>query len=233
MKSILYYTENRLDPIIMNTVQNQILKSGLPITSVSLKPMDFGDNYVVDLEPGAVTMTRQILIGLEQSKADVVFLTEHDVLYHQSHYDFTPPRNDTYYFNTNVWRWWYLNDHFITYDNLVSLSGLCANRELLLNHYQKRLEMIEENGWGNGRDPDWARTIGHAPGKSRKSGGILDEKVSQWRSEYPNIDIRHGKTATGAKVRLNNFYRPPINWQEAKFSDIPEWDLKEMFQLCD
>ena len=228
MKGILYYTDNRLDPMIMAIAQQQMLMSGLPIVSVSLEPMAFGDNVVVNLIRGVVTMHRQILAGLERSKADMVFFCEHDVLYHQSHFAFTPPEDDTYYFNTNVWRWWFRNNHFITYDGLSSLSGMCANREILITHYRERLRQIEENGWENGRDPQWARGIvGHAPG--RFSG----EKSIYWRSEFPNIDIRHSQTLTSAKVRLNRFKHLPMNWQEAKYGDIKEWDLRKMFSIED
>ncbi|MBU2051242.1 MAG: glycosyltransferase, partial [Gammaproteobacteria bacterium] len=52
-KGIVYYTDNRLDPEIMAACQRQISKSGLPIVSVSLKPIDFGENIVLDLERGA------------------------------------------------------------------------------------------------------------------------------------------------------------------------------------
>jgi hypothetical protein len=225
MKGIVYYTDNRLDPMIMEVVQQQLIRSGLPIVSVSLEPIDFGDNIVANLIRGVVTMVRQILMGLERSKVDVVFFCEHDVLYHQSHFDFDPPADDTYYFNTNVWRWWYLNDHFITYNGLSSLSGLCANREILVDHYRERLKRIEANGWENGRDPFWARAIGHAPGR------FENEKSAYWKSERPNIDIRHRQTLTPAKVRLNRFVHIPENWQEGKYGDIKDWDLRKMFNI--
>ena len=61
MKSVIYYTHNICDEKIFSAVQKTILKSGLPIVSVSLKPIDFGKNIVLDLEPGIVTMTKQIL----------------------------------------------------------------------------------------------------------------------------------------------------------------------------
>jgi len=43
MKSILYYTDNRLDKKLFRLVQEQLKKAGLPIVSVSLnKPTDLG-----------------------------------------------------------------------------------------------------------------------------------------------------------------------------------------------
>lgn len=51
MKEIIYYTHNQLPESIFSVCQKQLLKSGLPIVSVSLKPMKFGKNIVVDFEP--------------------------------------------------------------------------------------------------------------------------------------------------------------------------------------
>jgi hypothetical protein len=224
MKGIVYYTHHYLPENIMEAVQDTIRSSGLPVVSVSLRPMDFGKNVVLDLKPGVMTMFKQILAGLEASKADTIFLAEHDIFYHSSHFDFNPPKKDTYYYNANVWRWDYPKDRFITYDHLTSLSGLCADRELLLNHYQKRLEKIAEKGWEDGRDPNWARKIGYEPGKKRRRGGFLDEPTAEWRSEYPNIDIRHKRTITPPKVTLDSFRHPPTGWRETTSDRIEGWE---------
>jgi len=224
-KSIVYYTDCRLPEPIMLAVQNTIRASGLPIISVSLKPIDFGDNIVLEAKPSVVTMFNQILAGLEKSEADTVFFCEHDCLYNESHFDFNPPRRDTYYYNTNVWRWDYPKDRLITYDHLISLSGLCADRKLLINHYFLRLQKIVEKGWEDGRDPNWARKIGYEPGKKRRRGGFMDEETAEWRSAYPNIDIRHKRTITPPKVTLESFRHQPTGWKEREWKQIDGWDL--------
>lgn len=227
-KGILYYTHNICDEKIFSAVQKTILKSGLPIVSCSLKPINFGKNIVLDLEPGIVTLTKQIITALETSEKKYVFFCEHDVLYHESHFDFTPTTDDTYYYNTNVWRWDFPKDRLIRYDGLKSLSGMCCNRELALNHYRKKLELIEKNGWDNGRDPRWARVIGYEPGKEKRRGGFLDEKKDTWESKYPLIDIRHTGTITKPKVTLDSFKHPPENWKEITFSELKGWNFKEL-----
>jgi hypothetical protein len=222
----IYYTHNILDPKIMEACQKTI-RNGFKgeIISVSLKPINFGKNIVLDLEPGVVTMTRQILTALENSTADYVFFLEHDLCYHASHFDFAPPTDDTYYYNENVWRWDFPNDRLIGYDGLKSLSGLCCNRELAVRHYRKRKELIEANRWENGRDPYWARRIGYEPGKPKKRGGFLDEKKATWKSKYPLIDIRHSGTITKPKVTLDSFKRQPTGWKEIKINEIKGWEL--------
>ena len=221
MKSIIYYTHNILEEPIFSLAQGSILKAGLPIVSCSLEPMDFGKNIVINLKPGAITMFKQILTALEASTADIIFFCEHDVFYHPSHFDFTPSADDTFYYNVNVWRWDYPKDRAITYDFVVSTSGLCANRELLVKHYRKRLKTIREKGFTNDRDPRWARRMGYEP----------KDKYEHWRSEYPNIDIRHKGTITKSKTHLRDFkHKPDIKtWKEVKLDEIKGWKLKEIF----
>jgi hypothetical protein len=156
-------------------------------------------------------MVHQIVDCLERSKEKYVFFCEHDVLYNPTHFEFIPPKDDTFYYNCNVWRWDYPKDRYITYDGLVSLSGLCVNRELALDHYHKRIEKIEAMGDEKyDRDPSWARKWGYEPGPKRP----FREKADFWRSEKPLIDIRHPKTFTPRKVSLDRFKHQPTGWKE-------------------
>ncbi len=233
-KGIIYYTDNRLGEPIFSTVQNQIVKSGLPITSVSLQPISFGQNTVLNLSSGYLTMIQQIQTALNMSNSTYVFFCEHDVLYPPSHFDFTPPRDDIYYYNANVWRWKYPDDLAITYDRLICLSGLCVNRKLALDQYQRRLKKIEEQSLDSirRREPLWARRWGYEPGtKKRKRGGFSDDDFETWRSEFPIIDIRHGRTFSMPKVTLDSFTHEPSNWQETTIDKLPGWNLKELFNL--
>jgi hypothetical protein len=228
-KGIIYYTDNQLPLPLSSQVQIYIAQSGLPITSVSLQPMDFGDNYVMDLEPGYITMLKQIALALEKSSADYVFFCEHDVLYPPSHFEFVPPRDDIFYYNNHVWRWKYPEDYLITYHRLISLSGLCVNRKLALDHYKKRLQKISKlqlETIGK-REPAWARIWGYEPGtKKIRRGGFSDDDFATWTSTDPIIDIRHGKTFSPTKVTLDSFTHPPSDWQHSTLDKIPFWDLK-------
>lgn len=233
-KGIIYYTDNRLTEPIFSLVQKQILKSGLPIVSVSLKPINFGRNIVMNLIPGYLAMIKQITKALEESTESFVFFCEHDVLYPLSHFDFTPPENNIFYYNANVWRWKYPDNLLITYDRLISLSGLSVNRKFALNHYKKRLKRIHDLGLDNDkrREPVWARIWGYEPGtKKTTRGGFSDDEFKTWRSEDPLIDIRHGKTFSQSKVALNSFIHKPSNWKEATFDKIPGWNLKKLFNI--
>ena len=235
MKSIIYYTDNRIDKPIIPVCQKQLLKAKLSIVSCSLKPINFGKNIVLeDKKRSYPTMVTQIIMALENSTADYVFFCEHDILYHPSHFDFTPTRNNIFYYNINNWRWDYPKDRLIQYDGLTSLSMLCVYRELALNHYRRREKKIEE--WGldkiRSREPRWARLWGYEPGtKKKRRRGFSDEDSTRWKSEYPNIDIRHSRTFSKPKTTLDSFKYPPTGWQETTLDQIPGWDLKELFNL--
>ena len=234
-KGIIYYTDNRLRKSLFLLAQRYIAEANLPIVSCSLKPIEFGENIVVENALRSYpTMALQILTALEKSTAKYVFFCEHDVLYHKSHFDFIPPTDDIYYYNINNYRWWFGHDTAITYDGLTSLSGLCCNRELAIRHYKYRLKKIED--WGldkiRSREPRWARKFGYEPGtKKRRRGGITNEDHIKRKSEFPNIDVRHPGTFSAPKVALDSFKHKPENWNEIPIEEIPYWDLKKLFDL--
>lgn len=234
---IIYYTDNShwLDNKISLLVQDYILKADLPIVSCSLKPIDFGQNIVLEgKERGYLTMILQILTALEANTTEYVFFCEHDVLYHLSHFDFTPDKDDVYYYNVNNWRWDYPKNRVISYDKLTSLSGLCVNREFAIKHYKKRLELIQKKGWDKdkSKDPRWARRMGHEPGvKSKRQSLFSDNDYEIRKSEYPNIDIRHGGTFSPPKITLESFKHKPINFREITLDKIDGWDLNKLFNI--
>lgn len=232
---IIYYTDNRLEGTIFELSQRSILNAKLPIVSCSLRPIYFGKNIVLPgRERSYPTMCEQIFTALKASQATYVFFCEHDVLYHPSHFNFIPERDDVYYYNINNWRWDYPKDRLIHYDGLTSLSMLCCNRELAVGHYAHRLRLIEEQGLDKirSREPRWARQFGYEPGtKPRRRGGVTDEEHIKRRSEYPNIDIRHRRTFSQPKTTLDSFKHPPPDWAETTMDQIPGWNLRELFQL--
>jgi len=230
---IIYYTDSKLEDKIAFPVIGILQAIGFPVVSCSLKPMDFGDNVVLDLKPGIITMFNQILTALEKSEANIVFFCEHDVLYHKSHFHFEPEYDNVFYYNTNVWQWKYPEDFAVTYDNLTSLSGLCVYRKFAIEHYKKRLKLVEKNGWvDDGKQPSWAKRMGYEPGTKSERQEIVSKDVSEcWRSKYPNIDIRHKGTFTPQKMSLDNFKHKPINWKTIKVSEIIGWNLYDIFNI--
>ena len=212
---IIYYTSNRLKSEIKEGCWQQLQKAGLPITV---------NNTVVG-KIGAMSMFKQIFDCLERANETYVFFCEHDILYHASHFEFLPPKDDTFYYNVNVWRWDYYSRKVITYDHHASVSGLCVNRELALEFYRNRLRIVEERDYASipsFGNPAWARSMGYEPGKFNKEGefALKDE----WYSEYPNIDIRHTRSMTIPKMNYSDFVRKPDNWKEDVIENLPGWN---------
>lgn len=235
MKGIIYYTDNALDKKIDQVVKAQLLSVGLPIVSSSLEPIDFGWNIVLrGHKRGYVTMVKQILAVLQESREKYVFFCEHDVLYPESHFDFTPPRDDIFYYNENVLRWEFGSDHAVSYDRMLPLSCLCVNRKFALSHYKLRLSEIEKAGESEfkSHEPHLARKWGYEPGtKKKKRGGLTDDDFDTWRSEYPVIDIRHKNAFSPPKVTLESFKHAPVNWKEIPANEVPGWNLRGIFNL--
>jgi len=96
---------------------------------------------------------------------------------------------------------------------------LCVDRKLALKNYKKRLDFIGKNGW--------RIKFGFEPGcRKKKVGGITDDDFEDWKSAYPNIDIRHKGTVTPRKCYKTSFVNPPDwnTWREVRANMIPGWD---------
>jgi hypothetical protein len=212
-KGLLYYTDNRLDPAIMKKVQDQIFSivsdhsRGYRIVSVSLKPTLFGDNFVMPLEPGYLSMFKQILKGLEELKTDVVFFCEHDVLYHATHFDFIPPRKDMFYYNQNFWKVW--PDGFAAHWDANQVSGLCCYREHAINYYRARIAEVERDGFNRSYEP----------------GGRDKSQYEVWKSRRPNVDIRHDGNLTKSHRSIDDFRdkSTAVNFKESTIDKVPGW----------
>uniref|UniRef100_A0A6M3IR35 Glycosyltransferase n=1 Tax=viral metagenome TaxID=1070528 RepID=A0A6M3IR35_9ZZZZ len=234
-KGIIYYTDNRIREPVCSVVRNLIAESGLPIVSCSLSKIQFGTNIVLENRQRSYpTMVEQITTALENLDTEYVFFCEHDCLYPKSHFDFTPPKDDVFFYNINAYRWWIVGGWCITYDQLHSLSGMCCNRELALNHYHARQKAIEEQGLDKirSREPRWARQFGYEPGtKPRRRGGFSDDTFETWKSEVPIVDIRHTRTFSSPKINLIDFKHKPDNWKQISYKDVPGWDLDKLLDL--
>jgi hypothetical protein len=209
-KSILYYTCNSHPIGIEILCRRQLTEAKLYIVAVSLNnPIPFGDTRaIVKGERSPETMHRQIVTGLELAPTDHVFLCESDVLYHPSHFDFTPPREDTFYFNTNVYKKWTSDGLIVWTDDLQQLSGMCASRDLMLDFFTKRLEQIDQEGFNRHYEP----------------GPRYGCRVENWQSEFPNVDIRHTRTLTKSHRDASEFRNPKFAKGFRVVESIPGWE---------
>ena len=209
----LYYTAHRHPPEIEAACRAQLdhARGDLPLVAVGLEPFDYGDVTVIlgGLQPGPLTLHKQILAGLRLIAAEWVFFCENDILYHREHfkvaYDWSAW---AFHYNINVWRVRYDDGHAVRTDGLEQTSGLFAHRELLLDHYTRRVAEIERDGFDRHYEP--------GPKTSRWHTG-------NWIGAYPNLDIRHDRTLTRSKWHPSEFrnQRYAQGWQET--DEVDGW----------
>ncbi len=207
-KALIYYTCNEHLPEIDDLARKYLSNIDLPIISVSLnKKINFGNvRIVVEGERSPLAMHRQIVAGLEACNSKYAFLIESDVLYHPSHFDFTPKRDDTYYFNINVWKQRWPENYFVRTDVSQQLSGMSGHTSLLLNFFKKRVKEIEKKGFDRHYEPR--------------------EPRQNYNSSAPIICIRHDKNITKSKWSPSDFRNKEYakGWKAA--TSVPGWNLK-------
>jgi glycosyltransferase involved in cell wall biosynthesis len=218
-RGVVHYTDSRVDGRIVSAVQRHIEQSGLPIVSVALKPQRWpaARTIVLPGERGPLQMFRQILAGLEALDTDIAFLCEHDVLYAPDHFRFSPPDREHYFYNLNVWKVDAGTGRAVHY-RTKQTSGLCADRQLLIEHYRQRIARVEAEGF--------SRRIGFEPGSH-----IVDPNASMTfrprngGAMQPNVDIRHTTNLTSSRWSPEQFRdkRHCQGWTEA--SEIPGWGV--------
>jgi len=228
-EGLVYYTDFSGDESILKTVRKQITKCcpDWPVVSVSLnKPLDFGKNVVLNGKRSYLMMFKQILAGIEASEADMLYMVEHDVLYHPSHFQYKIQDPKLFYYNENRWAINYNTGHALFYHTKAT-SMMCAKRELLLEHYRKRVDRVEKEGY--------SFRIGFEPGGHQFPRGIDQYKLAVWWSEFPCLDIRHGKNLTVSRWKKEDFRnkRNLYAWAEKEIDDdMPGWGkIKGVMEL--
>jgi glycosyltransferase involved in cell wall biosynthesis len=180
-KEIVFYTDSQLKLKIAYSVQRQLTRisrsKGIPILSVSLKSMSFGDKNIIlpDLKKGHLTNLKMILAGLKESDAEVVFICENNVLYHPSHFDFVPSDKEIPYYNENIWR---LNPETgqAIHDGSGHAGGIVAYRETAI-------KMVEIMMKKRPKDHRFAKPVNR----------------TDFVSEFPNIEILSGDSLKSMK----------------------------------
>ena len=216
-RGLIYYSDCRGDARILQAVRGQIRRAApdLPLVSVTLQPLDFGHNVVLPLQRGPLTMFKQILAGLEALDTDVVFFTEHDVLYADGYFAFVPPSRERFFYNEHRWQVDATTGMAAHY-RCCQTAQLCADRELLIAHYRERIEAVEAAG-------GYGRNMGYEPGTNKWSRSIDPHGAETWWAAVPNIDIRHGKNLSKTRWDPSEF-RNKSTCQGWRSGDgVPGW----------
>jgi len=238
-KEIIYYTyDSAKSPKMLEACREQLRLAEWPIIYMSNSPIENVErnasmkNLIPSFNKFYLSfhgMFKKILLGLELSTADYCFMAEDDVMYDPSHFDFTPPTNDMFYYNENVWHL-RLTDGFAISYTARRLSQMCGNRKFLIEHFRNRLNKIEKI-IEKGERIHW-QGMGFEPGTHNRADRIDDFKSGSWMSKVPSIDLKDANNATTARWKPSEFrdQRNCKNWKEANWDTIPDWN-RESFNF--
>ncbi len=151
-----------------------------------------------DVQGWLVTYYRQLLECCNACGAKYVFICEHDVLYHPSHFDFKPEEDDVFYYNSNVL---VLSKTGSFINSNCHLSQCICTRELLIKALRERIDFVLNGGNLSYCEP------GCSDPKTQFRYDML------FKSEVPNIDIRHHNNLTGNRGMVIKDY----------MSTLPYW----------
>jgi len=204
---IVYYTDSQLAEPLASAVRKRLQKvcGPIPIVSVSQTPLKFGKNVCLGEQPRKYkSVYEAMLAGVKATPpGSIVYLVEHDVFYHPSHFAFLPPERGKLYFNEN--RYYYTRGHerFEKARGKVALSQCVAWREDLIQHAEERLSV---------------------------SPNDITESFSAWQkrssletvtfvSNRPNVDILHGANLTLKGQKKLRY----MKGERGTVRDLPGW----------
>ncbi len=240
-KAIIYYTDNSLDehyPELARQVRRRLVQAadGIEIVCVSQKPLNFGDKQICvgDIGQSHLSICKQILIGIEATTADTIYLAEHDVLYSPSHFATTLHTDKKVVYNSNIW-WcqydWQKHGLFSSSaSNRKLLSQAIAHRDVFIDSMKFRIAMFESGltypkrprGLGEPGENDAVlveKVIEQSRAKGIDPAPFSNSKQYEhdmYKATYPNIDIRHRHNFTGLRYSRHDETRILPYWGTLK-----------------
>ena len=247
-KTIIFCTENKCpEPIFSSAIHDLSKKSedlGLPIISVSHKPIDLGKNICIgEHRRSWVMLYRQLLIGCKKAKTKYIGIAEHDCFYCEEHLQYIPQSDEKFFYNENVWLVSYdkerhpdkLGMYSRFWTTRYALSQMICNRELYIDALEKRLALIKINK-RSVKEIDHMTEPGHSKvskkrlkllerannGSSAYLRPLLPDFIELERAEtfslkIANLDVRHGGNFTGPRRGRERRYKIKY-W--GKFEDL-------------
>jgi len=220
----IYYTGNNLPERFDRKIQANLLKAldGLPLLSVSQKPMLFGINILVgEIGRSHFNIYRQALKGAKHAKTKYIALCEDDILYHKSHFEHVPS-DGVFAYNMSVWGLYtWVTPALFSYKGRRNLSGLICERDLFINAMEERFK----------RWPDDTKTnkdLWAEPGKYERQLGVTIQQTEEFYSDIPNIAFSHETALSfeglGKRKKIGHM----------RAYEIPYWgradDIKNLYQ---
>jgi hypothetical protein len=188
--TVIYYTSNREDPAFEKKIQAKLLEStlGIPIISVSQKPIDLGYNICIgDVGISDKNILKQLLIGCETADTKFIATAEADCVYPPSGYfDYVPNNPDILHRNTNLW---IMQGRWTKFQHKpYSLCAQVAGREYMIRTIKDRFK----KGFVKGEwiyKKRWAYFRSALPVVNMKTKNGLRRATSYKRSTSPETTL--------------------------------------------
>lgn len=178
--TIICYTSNREKPNFEKRIQENIKQNcaGLPIISVSQKPIDFGKNICVgDVGVSGFNMFRQVQIACREAKTKFVISAEADCLYPPDYFLFEPKKDDICYRNSNLYVLRYHKNYF------GKKKGATHAQVVGREYYLSCLDQLFKG------TPDWSPEEKNFP-KERYGREDIFDYIEYYLTENPVVQIK-------------------------------------------
>jgi hypothetical protein len=158
-----------------------------------------------------------VLKGLEEVDADVVYLCEHDIVYHPSHFKFMPTEEGIFYYDYNRWSVCDETGKAVFYYTDVP-SMMCGLKSTLIDHYSRCVAMVEKEGWRS--------RYGYSPPKGLPRNKRKGKRLTYF-ADFPSLDIRRKDAWTKKRMDKKQFRseRGRVGWTES--GSVPYWGQLE------
>ena len=192
----VYYSHNRGPKAVLDLCRENLLEcvraAGGQAVAATWEPVTgFAKNVIMEApHANHAQVYKQILAGIAEAKAEVIFLCEHDVLYSTGYFEQmlasvqekAGPLNAMIFYNDNVWHLDWRGFYKARSDVFRFLSNCVAYKASLVPAIEAKLEESIKKG---------------SPLHAEPRGETCPvERVS---SDDPTVDIRHGGNFTGPR----------------------------------
>lgn len=208
--TILYYTSNREGENFEGRIRENILRHnpGLPIVSISQKPIDFGHNIVVgDVGASGFNMFRQVLLGLEVVNTPFVISAEADCLYPPDYWEWLPPKDNVCYRDNHLYYLPRNRNYFFE-----KKEGATHAQVIGTKFYKETLEKLFEGA------PTWSVEEKNFPKERHRREDVV-RHVERYKTKNPVVQIKTHRSMR----HYTNSERIPVY-------ELPYWGKAEDFR---
>ena len=211
--TIIYITANKINDAFAKNIRQELLKAaqGLPIISVSKKPIKFGLKNLVF--PGKASIYREYketLAGVKEAKTKYIAIAEDDSLYTPDHFAHIP-HPGTFEFNIACW------GIFTWVIPPIYNLKFRENHNELVCERDLYIEAMDEHFLKYPDENNYPSKFFAEPGRYEKQLGVKKHAVTDFMSNPPIVRFSH-EQCYGWATMGNLKKMGPI-----RAYDIPYW----------